>query len=137
MTRTAIGLTLLFAFVIPSSPVGQSTEPHPTPGGIPSSGHPVPAPQPQPEFDRPVSWKQLLPNIASDQKRIWLFPLKLGQTNNAVPTAGILAATAGLVAADPYNASYFRRTTAFDGFNRVFTSNATAVDTLVPLVDRR
>jgi membrane-associated phospholipid phosphatase len=67
----------------------------------------------------------LLPNIASDQKRIWLFPLKLGQANHAIPTASVAVTTAGLVALDPFDASYFRRTTAFNGFNRVLSSNAT------------
>jgi membrane-associated phospholipid phosphatase len=131
VTRIAIGLTLLFAFGIPHA-AGQNTQQHQAPVVIPSlSGQPVPARRAEPEFDRPVSWKQLFPNIVSDQKRIWLFPLKLGQANNATPTVSVLAATAGLVALDPFNAAYFRRTTTFDGFNRVFTSNATAAGTVV------
>jgi membrane-associated phospholipid phosphatase len=132
VTRTAIGLTLLCVFGIPSRTVCQSVEPFQTPVAIPSiSGQPIPSRQREPEFDRPVSWKQLFPNIASDQKRIWLFPFKLGQANNAIPTVSVLAATAGLVALDPINASYFRRTTAFDGFNRVFTGNATTAGIVV------
>src|SRR5216683_853741 len=85
--RAAISLSLLFAFWIPARTAGQNTE----------AG-----------YDRPVSWKQLIPNIASDQKRIWLFPLKLGAAHNAIPTVSVLAATAGLVALDPFSASYFR-----------------------------
>jgi membrane-associated phospholipid phosphatase len=110
VTRTALGLTFLFVLGIPSSAVGQSAEP---------------------EFDRPVSWKQLVPNIVGDQKRIWLFPLKLGQKDTAIPTAAVLGATAALVALDPMDAAYFRRTPAFRGFNRVLTGNGTTIGIVV------
>jgi Mn2+/Fe2+ NRAMP family transporter len=48
-----------------------------------------------------------------------------------IPTAIVLGTTAGLIALDPTEASYFRRTTAFHGFNQIFTSNATIVGTIV------
>ena len=32
-----------------------------------------------PVVDRPVSWKQLFPNIIDDQKRIWTFPARLAR----------------------------------------------------------
>ena len=85
------------------------------------AGQEPPADQP----DRPVSWKRMLPNIASDQKRIWLFPLKLGQRDRWIPTAAVVGATAGLVALDPQDAPHFRRTTSFHGFNRVFSGGNT------------
>ncbi len=75
--------------------------------------------------DRDVSWRKLVPNILSDQKRIWLFPLKLGQAPYAIPTAAVVGTDVGLVALDPYTAPHFRRTTSFDGFNRVFSSGNT------------
>ena len=90
----------------------------------------VPAPDtsethPAANAERSVSWKELLPNIASDQKEIWLFPLRLGQPSVFIPTAAVLGATAGLVALDPHDAPYFQHTTAFSGFNKVFSgSNA-------------
>ena len=58
---------------------------------------------------RPVTWKQLVPNIAKDQKHIWTFPLRIGQGNNWAPALAVSAVTVGLVAADPYTAPYFRR----------------------------
>ena len=82
---------------------------------------------PEPDLERPVSWKLLLPNILSDQKQIWLFPLHIHQNNNWIPTTIVLGATAGLAAADPLDGPYFHRTQSFHGFNQVFTSNATSL----------
>ena len=75
--------------------------------------------------DRPVSWRLLLPNIVSDQERIWTFPARIAQGGNWFPTAAILGTAAGLIAIDPNEAAYFRRTSDFNGFNNVFTGNAT------------
>jgi len=81
------------------------------------------APQPAADVERSVSWKELLPNIASDQKKIWLFPLHLGDPGVFLPTATVIGATAGLVALDPSDEPFFRRTTAFNGFNNVLTGS--------------
>jgi len=81
--------------------------------------------------NRPVSWKLLLPNIASDQKRIWTFPARLVQGQNWIPTAAVLGTMAGLIALDPTEAGYFRNTSTFHGFNNIFTGNATVVGTIV------
>jgi membrane-associated phospholipid phosphatase len=81
------------------------------------------------EYHRPVSWKDLPLNIAEDQKHIWLFPAKLEKKRVWIPTAVILGATAGLIALDSHDAPYFRRTSSFNGFNNVFTGNATAIGT--------
>jgi membrane-associated phospholipid phosphatase len=84
--------------------------------------------------ERPVSWRQLVPNILSDQKQIWTFPARAFQNNNWVPLLGVSAVTAGLVAADPLDTGYFRRTTAFHGFNNVFSANnATLATAIVPI----
>ena len=85
----------------------------------------------QPRPDRPVSWIKLVPNTLSDQKQIWTFPLKLRQKKYWAPTAAVVGATAGLVALDPKTASYFRRTSSFDGFNHVFTGSVTTMGTIV------
>jgi membrane-associated phospholipid phosphatase len=84
--------------------------------------------------ERQVSWKLLAPNIARDQKRIWLFPAQVAHGRHWKPTAAFLVATAGLVALDPHDAPYFRNTHSFDGFNRKFSGgNSSLGMTLFPL----
>jgi membrane-associated phospholipid phosphatase len=84
--------------------------------------------------ERPISWKQLVPNIILDQKPIWLFPVHVAQGKHLKPTAAFVLATAGLVALDPHTAPYFRRTNSFANFNRTFSGGHTALGTtLVPL----
>jgi membrane-associated phospholipid phosphatase len=97
------------------------------PGQVPD---PSPA-DPPAQTDRPVSWTKLVPNLASDQKQIWTFPTKLGKRKYWIPAVAIVGVTAGLVALDPVTAPYFRRTSSFDGFNRVFSGNATSIGTIV------
>lgn len=81
----------------------------------------TPAPPP-----RSVSWVELVPNILDDQKQIWTFPARLTHDHYWVPFLGVAAVTAGLVAADARIDKPFTRTTAFHGFNSVFSSNATS-----------
>jgi len=81
--------------------------------------------------ERPVSFKKLLPNILSDQKRIWLFPTQPAQGHYWMPTLGVLAVTAGLVASDAQTAPYFRHTASFQGFNSVFSGRATEIGTVL------
>jgi hypothetical protein len=95
-------------------------------GQTPSAGSPTPVP-PQAPADRPVSWKQLLHNVIDDQKHIWSFPAGVAQGKDLIPSAAVLGATAGLIATDPSTAGYFRGTSAFHGFNNVFTGNATSI----------
>lgn len=95
----------------------------------------APLRMPAQDFDRPVSWKSMLPNIGSDQKKVWLFPAKLTQRKYLIPALAFLGVTAALVALDPHDAPPFRNTTAFNGFDNVFTGNVTAYGTLaVPVV---
>lgn len=78
--------------------------------------------------DRDVSWKELIPNILDDQQRIWSFPVRLVHGDDLLPTAGFLGITTGLAAGvDPREGNYFRNTTAFNGFNSIFTSTATSL----------
>jgi membrane-associated phospholipid phosphatase len=80
-----------------------------------------------------VSLRQLPRNILSDQKEIWLFPGKLARGQHWLPTIAVVGATAGLLAADPHDVSYFRRTTTFHGFNQAFSGKITAIEIgLVP-----
>jgi membrane-associated phospholipid phosphatase len=83
------------------------------------------------DYDRPVSWKLLVPNLLSDQKKIWLFPFKAVRDNNWIPVVGVAGATAGLLVFDPYEARYFNTTSRFQGFNNVFSSNATTLGTII------
>ncbi len=84
--------------------------------------------------ERAISWKLLAPNILHDQKPVWLFPGTVAHGRHWKPVAGFLVATAGLVALDPHDALYFRRTNSFAGFNKDFSGGNTALGTaLVPL----
>jgi membrane-associated phospholipid phosphatase len=100
-----------------------SSDPSQTPASAPSA-------QPAPAFDRPVSLKLLLPNLVSDQERIWTFPARVVKGHNWISTAAVLGSMAGLLALDPVEGSYFKRTRRFQDFNSVFTSNATVIGTI-------
>lgn len=84
-----------------------------------------------PDCDGPVSWKLLVPNILHDQERIWLFPLKLAEGHDWIPTIAIAGTTSALLAADPYEAKYFHTTSSFSGFNSAFTSTGTEMATII------
>lgn len=75
--------------------------------------------------DRPISWKKLIPNMLEDQARVWTFPARLTTAGQWIPTTAVLGGTAGLVALDPTEGAYFRRTSTFQPFNNVFTGQAT------------
>jgi hypothetical protein len=60
---------------------------------------------------RDVSLRRLPANFLNDQKNLWLFPAKLAQGRHWLPTIGVVGVTAGLLAADPHDVSYFRTTT--------------------------
>ena len=135
--KCSFELILFVNLVIPPWASAQATEPNQAPpAGVPTSAPPQSpsssstSPSP-PVVDRPVSWKLLLPNILNDQERIWSFPARLTQDHNWIATAAILGTTAGLFALDPTEASYFRRTSTYQGFNNIFTGNATVVGTIV------
>ena len=130
----SVALIVLSTLAVPFRTAGQTTEPDQTPPtGSPTSvppQAPSPASPPVPTAERPVSWKLLLPNLISDQERIWTFPARLVQGQNWISTTAVLGTTAGLLALDPTEAAYFRRTSTFQGFNNVFTGNATIVGTI-------
>jgi len=84
--------------------------------------------------DRPVSLKLVLPNILQDQKPIWSFPAKAVKGEHWKPMLAIAGTAAGLVALDTINAPYFRRTTAFNQFNKNFSGTNMGVGiAVVPL----
>jgi len=109
--------SVLFALSFFAPPGAAFAQTHPGPSPLPS------APQ---TLKRQISWKQLLPNVLKDQKEIWWeFPNDLARGEHWLPTSLTLAGTAGLIALDPHIEPYFRRTTAFHGFNRVMSFNGT------------
>ena len=79
------------------------------------------------EVDREVSWRRLPRNFLQDQKDIWLFPVQLGKGRHWVPTIAVTGVTAALIAADPHDTPYFRRTQRFEGFNDVFSGRNTSL----------
>lgn len=84
--------------------------------------------------DRPVSWKQIAPNIVHDQVPIWTFPGRVAEGKHWKPTLALFAATAGLVALDSVDTSYFRHTATFNQFNKVFSGTNMGLGTAaVPL----
>jgi membrane-associated phospholipid phosphatase len=83
------------------------------------------APVSKPSLEREISWRRLVPNMAQDQKQIWLFPVSVAHGKHLKPFLAITALTAGFVAIDEHNAKYFRNTQTFSGFNKVVSgSNA-------------
>ena len=86
-------------------------------------------------IDRPVGWTTIVPNILEDQKQIyWEFPRQLAHGKHWVPVAGVLAATATLIATDQFDTRYFRRSSTFHGFNNAFSgTNASLGILMAPL----
>ena len=79
---------------------------------------------------RPISWKRVIPTVASDQKRIWTYPVRAVREHRWAPALGVLGVTAGLIAADPHDAPQFRRTTSFRSFNSGFSGRNTDLGTM-------
>ncbi|MGA3328332.1 MAG: phosphatase PAP2 family protein [Terriglobia bacterium] len=84
--------------------------------------------------ERPINWKSIVPDVYRDQRTIWLFPTQLARGQHWVPTLGIAAIFAGLVALDPHDSPYFRtNSSSFSGFNRRLSGTNTAIGiALVP-----
>jgi membrane-associated phospholipid phosphatase len=111
-----LGSVLLCAgFAVSSTAFGQTS----------GSGKPTPTAS-STGTDRPVSLKRLLPNLISDQKRIWSSPARLVQDRNWIPVAAVLGTTAGLMAIDPVEGGYFRRTSTFQPLNNALPNTGTA-----------
>src|SRR5271165_2094061 len=90
--------------------------------------------------EQSISVKLLLPHMVQDQKRIWLFPLRVASGKKGwKPALGIIGATAGLIALDPHDTPYFQRasfqqTPAVREFNRIVSGrNAALAIAAVPV----
>ena len=107
----------------------QAPDPQAEPQTADSQATNVQTPTPPP--DRDVSWRKLPGNLIEDQRAIWLAPVKLKERKYWLPTAAVLATTAGLVALDPKPAGYFRYDAAFNHFNNTFTGSRMSIAILV------
>ena len=76
--------------------------------------------------ERDVTLRTLPKNFLYDQKDIWLFPVQLAKGRDWLPTLAVTGATAALIAVDPHDTPYFRRTTQFGRFNEAFSGSITA-----------
>jgi membrane-associated phospholipid phosphatase len=111
----------------------RAQEPQP----IPETQETTPAETSKPEMpvvkERDVSWRTLPQNFLEDQKEIWLFPGQLAKGRHWLPVLGVTGTTAILIAADPHDTPYFRRTGSFEGFNDAFSGRITSAEiALVP-----
>jgi membrane-associated phospholipid phosphatase len=97
----------------------------PAQAGPTQSAPPAPA-------QRNVSERTIFMNVLHDQKDLWLFPVsQLAHGHHWVPVVVVTGATAGLVALDPHDDPYFRRTASFSGFDRDFSGNITDAGILI------
>jgi membrane-associated phospholipid phosphatase len=108
-----------------SSPTATPGLETPLPLPVPEASAYAPVTKLSPE--RPISWRQLVPNMVQDQKQIWLFPLSVAHGHHLVPTLALAGITAGFMAIDEHNAKYFRNTQTFSGFNKVFSGSNTSL----------
>jgi len=69
--------------------------------------------------------------LLHDQKEVWLFPTQVARGHHLLPVIVVTGMTGGLIAGDPYDAPYFRRTSTFSSFNRVFSGRNTELATLI------
>lgn len=132
MIRKILGAPILLTLLFSISVDAQTSKPDQFPATeTPDPQSPFSTQPSRQDYDRPVSWKLIVPNILSDQKAIWLFPTKVAKDHNWIPTLSIAGATAGLFALDPYEGRYFHTTSTFQGLNDVFTSNATVLGSII------
>jgi membrane-associated phospholipid phosphatase len=118
--RRTFGSSVFFLFLAGAEPAlsQQAT-------GSASSPAQQKQPSPAAQSDRNVSLSRLPANFLDDQKGIWLFPVQLAKGKYWLPSAVIVGVTSALVATDAHTAPYFRTTTSFSSFNRVFNASNT------------
>lgn len=79
-----------------------------------------------------LSPKVLLQHIATDQKRIWLFPVAAAKGKGWKPALAVIGVTAGLVALDPTDTPLFQRVAyqqnpLVHGISHVLSGNTTGL----------
>jgi len=72
------GAPVAVALILSFGVSAQTSQPNQLPPtGSPAVQSPFSARQSRDDYDRPISWKLIAPNVLSDQKAIWLFPRKV------------------------------------------------------------
>ena len=79
-----------------------------------------------------ISPTLMLQRIATDQKRIWMFPVEAAKGKHWKPVLGVIGVTAGLVALDPIDTPLFQRasfqqTPVIHGINHVLSGTNTGL----------
>ena len=116
--------------LIPSPALRAQDDAPPDSVSDPSAPAALASPSPSARPLRDVSPSLLPANFLRDQERLWLFPRQLAQGHHWTPTITLAAATLGLLSADPHVQPYFAHTTAFRGFDRLFSSKTTGMETI-------
>lgn len=121
----------VFALVIGTVQTGYSQDAA-NQASTPAQQQPPGSRESEPVTNRSVGWATLVPNILDDQKQIyWRFPGQLGRGKYWVPVAGVLAATAALIATDQFSAPHFRNSTTYHDFNSVFSGTNASLGILI------
>ncbi len=105
----------------PQNSTPQNSTPQNSTPQNPTPQNPTPA-----VAERDVSFRTLPRNFLEDQKDIWLFPVQVAKGRHWLPVLAITGVTAALIAADPHDTPYFRRTAQFGSFNKAFSGSITA-----------
>ena len=127
--RLIFALVYVCAFsLLPSCAVRAQEGAPPDPASDPSISLPRPVTSARPVRD--VSPSLLPSNFLRDQQDLLLFPRELAQGRHWAPMITVAAATVGLLSADPHVQPYFAHTKAFRGFDRVFSSKITGMETI-------
>jgi PAP2 superfamily len=83
--------------------------------------------------DLEVSWRKMPARFLHDQKEMWLFPVKLGQGKNWIPTAIVVGGTAAFIKEDPPLERKVRQTDIFSEYNKVLKSSVSGgLITVIP-----
>jgi membrane-associated phospholipid phosphatase len=84
--------------------------------------------------DLEVSWRKMPARFLHDEKDMWLFPVKLGEGKNWIPTAIVVGGTALFIKEDPPLERKVRQTDIFSEYNKVLKSSVSGgIITVVPV----
>jgi membrane-associated phospholipid phosphatase len=101
----------------PAAGDGTSQQPPATSGRVPADA----------DLMRGNTWKQLYSDVLEDQTTILGYSLQVARGHHWRPVLAVAGATAGLIALDPHDTPFFRRTTAFHRFNDAASGRNTGV----------
>jgi membrane-associated phospholipid phosphatase len=79
------------------------------------------------DFLRSHTWKRLYSDVLEDQTTVLGYSLQVARGHHWQQVLTVAGATAGLIALDPHDTPFFRRTTTFRGFNTAASGRNTGV----------